>query len=99
MIYTMKPKIFSDIVRVSGYSHGTNVWLGNAKDLIEKEHRPVEQTISTRDDVMTSLIARGVDSSMAFKIMEYVRKGKAAKKGWSRRCAKPWKRPAYPIGT
>ena len=81
MIYTMKPKIFSDIVRVSGYSHGTNVWLGNAKDLIEKEHRPVEQTISTRDDVMTSLIARGVDSSMAFKIMEYVRKGKAAKKG------------------
>ncbi|MDY6086966.1 MAG: PolC-type DNA polymerase III [Succiniclasticum sp.] len=80
MIHDLKPKLFSDIVRVSGYSHGTNVWIGNAKDLIAAGH-PVEQTISTRDDVMTSLIARGVDPAMAFKIMEYVRKGKAAKKG------------------
>ena len=80
MIYDLKPKLFSDIVRVSGYSHGTNVWLGNARDLIAEGH-PVEQTISTRDDVMTSLIARGVAPAMAFKIMEYVRKGKAAKKG------------------
>ena len=81
MISDLKPKLFSDIVRISGYSHGTGVWLGNAKDLIQRDHRPVEQTISTRDDVMTSLIARGVDPTLAFKTMEYVRKGKAAKKG------------------
>ena len=56
------------------------MWIGNAKDLIESGH-PVEQTISTRDDVMTSLIAKGVDPAIAFKTMEYVRKGKAAKKG------------------
>ncbi|MBQ3366617.1 MAG: PolC-type DNA polymerase III [Acidaminococcaceae bacterium] len=80
MIHELKPRLFSDIVRVSGYSHGTNVWIGNAKDLIESGH-PVEQTISTRDDVMTSLIAKGVDPAIAFKTMEYVRKGKAAKKG------------------
>ena len=80
MIHELKPKLFSDIVRVSGYSHGTNVWIGNAKDLIESGH-PVEQTISTRDDIMTSLIAKGVDPALAFKTMEYVRKGKAAKKG------------------
>ena len=80
MIHELKPRLFSDIVRVSGYSHGTNVWIGNAKDLIESGH-PVEQTISTRDDVMTSLIAKGVEPAIAFKTMEYVRKGKAAKKG------------------
>ena len=80
MIHELKPKRFSDIVRVSGYSHGTNVWIGNAKDLIEAG-KPVEQTISTRDGVMTYLISKGVDSAIAFKTMEYVRKGKAAKKG------------------
>ncbi|MCD8175575.1 MAG: hypothetical protein LUD41_06645 [Phascolarctobacterium sp.] len=80
MINDVKPKKFSVAVRVSGYSHGTDVWLNNAQNLIRKGMSVVE-TISTRDDIMTNWIARGVEPSMAFKTMEYVRKGNAAKKG------------------
>ncbi len=80
MVEDVQPKNFGQIVRVSGYSHGTDVWLNNAQDLI-KEGKPPEDTISTRDDVMTNLIAMGVEPSLAFKTMEYVRKGKAAKNG------------------
>ncbi|MEG1726968.1 MAG: PolC-type DNA polymerase III [Acidaminococcaceae bacterium] len=80
MIQDVQPKNFSEVVRVSGYSHGTNVWLNNAQMLIKSGISSAE-TISTRDDVMTSLIARGVEPSIAFKIMEDVRKGKAAKSG------------------
>lgn len=80
MIQDVQPTNFSQVVRVSGYSHGTDVWLNNAQDLI-REGKPSEETISTRDDIMTNLIAKGVEPSMAFKIMEYVRKGKGAKNG------------------
>ena len=80
MVEDVQPKNFGQIVRVSGYSHGTDVWLNNAQDLI-KEGKPPEDTIATRDDVMTNLIAMGVEPSLAFKTMEYVRKGKAAKNG------------------
>ena len=80
MIHELQPKKFSEIVRVSGYSHGTDVWLNNAQDLI-RDGKSKYETISTRDDVMTSLIAKGVEPAIAFKTMEWVRKGKAAKKG------------------
>ena len=80
MIDDLKPQKFSEIVRISGYSHGTDVWLNNAQDLIREGHSKYE-TISTRDDIMTTLIAKGVEPLLAFKTMEYCRKGKAAKKG------------------
>lgn len=71
-----KPKTFNDLLIISGLSHGTNVWNGNAEDLV-LGGKSLEQVIGCRDDIMNYLIEMGLDSSIAFKIMEYVRKNKA----------------------
>ena len=76
-----KPEKFDFLVRISGYTHGTDVWLGNAKDLIVSGTAQVDQTIGCRDDIMIYLIACGLPEKRAFKIMESVRKGRGLPDG------------------
>jgi len=76
-----KPEKFDFLVRISGYTHGTDVWLGNAKDLIVSGTARVDQTIGCRDDIMIYLISCGLPEKRAFKIMESVRKGKGLPDG------------------
>ncbi len=79
MLEETKPTTFAELVRISGLSHGTDVWLNNAQDLIKGKKAKLSEVICTRDDIMIYLIQKGLDSSIAFNISEKVRKGKGLK--------------------
>ena len=82
MLKATKPATVADLVRISGLSHGTDVWTGNAQTLIEEGRATISTAICTRDDIMTYLISMGIEPGLAFTIMESVRRGRGVKPEW-----------------
>lgn len=84
LVREAKPKSFSDLVRISGLSHGTDVWSGNAKELIDTKIAKLSDVISVRDDIMTFLISKEINNFTSFQIMESIRKGKGLREEWEK---------------